>query len=168
MVLDRRCGHPIQIHIRDHYAVVFNRRYRSQGRGPGRHDTRQPVTAGLAASPANGRFRHNLSVAARTSEGPQSTSTAAYFPTIQDGPPSAAQRAESAPVRQPMPSTADRKAPARLAGPRRHTQRMFYLNVNQSRGSRRGVRRLALEDRDTTTEPVTDRSSDQLGQPLSV
>src|SRR6516162_9729456 len=26
--------------------------------------------------------------------------------------------------------------------------------------------RLALEDRDTTTEPVTDRSSDQLGQPL--
>jgi hypothetical protein len=143
VVLDRRCGHPIQIHIRDHYAVVFYRRYRSQGRGPGRHDTRQPVTAGLAASPANGRFR-NLSVAARTSEGPQSTSTAAYFPTIQDGPPSAAQRAESAPVRKPIASTADRKAPARLAGPRRHTQRMFYLNVNQSRGSRRGRKEARL------------------------
>ena len=47
------------------FAAVVQVPQPRQERGPGRYYTCQPVRAGLAASPANGRFRHNLSVAAR-------------------------------------------------------------------------------------------------------
>src|SRR6516165_3928916 len=42
MVLDRRYRYPSKVHVRDHYSVILNGRYRCQAVGAGRYHAREP------------------------------------------------------------------------------------------------------------------------------